>query len=84
MPALALRLGVALASSLLALGAAAQPSLKMMIPANPGGGWDQTGRNLAALDVERNPIHGALGAERLHQVFDPDHVLDFLRGRIIA
>ena len=28
--------------------AAAQPSLKMMIPANPGGGWDQTGRNLAA------------------------------------
>ena len=26
----------------------AQPSLKMMIPANPGGGWDQTGRNLAA------------------------------------
>jgi putative tricarboxylic transport membrane protein len=26
----------------------AQPRLKMMIPANPGGGWDQTGRNLAA------------------------------------
>ena len=26
----------------------AQPSLKMMIPANPGGGWDQTGRQLAA------------------------------------
>ena len=26
----------------------AQPALKMMIPANPGGGWDQTGRNLAA------------------------------------
>jgi putative tricarboxylic transport membrane protein len=26
----------------------AQPSIKMMIPANPGGGWDQTGRNLAA------------------------------------
>lgn len=23
-------------------------SLKFMIPANPGGGWDQTGRNLAA------------------------------------
>ena len=44
----ALRLGVALASSLIALSAAAQPSLKMMIPANPGGGWDQTGRNLAA------------------------------------
>jgi putative tricarboxylic transport membrane protein len=31
-----------------ALPALAQPSLKMMIPANPGGGWDQTGRNLAA------------------------------------
>ena len=30
------------------LPAVAQPSLKMMIPANPGGGWDQTGRNLAA------------------------------------
>jgi putative tricarboxylic transport membrane protein len=26
----------------------AQPALKMMIPANPGGGWDQTGRHLAA------------------------------------
>jgi putative tricarboxylic transport membrane protein len=26
----------------------AQPAVKMMIPANPGGGWDQTGRNLAA------------------------------------
>ncbi|TAK50756.1 MAG: tripartite tricarboxylate transporter substrate binding protein [Betaproteobacteria bacterium] len=33
---------------LLASAAGAQPSLKMMIPANPGGGWDQTGRNLAA------------------------------------
>jgi len=30
-----------------AYSAHAQPSLKMMIPANPGGGWDQTGRNLA-------------------------------------
>ena len=28
--------------------AGAQPALKMMIPANPGGGWDQTGRSLAA------------------------------------
>jgi putative tricarboxylic transport membrane protein len=25
-----------------------QPTLKMMIPANPGGGWDQTGRALGA------------------------------------
>ena len=31
-----------------ASAAFAQPALKMMIPANPGGGWDQTGRNLAA------------------------------------
>jgi putative tricarboxylic transport membrane protein len=38
----------ALAVALAAGAAAAQPSLKMMIPANPGGGWDQTGRNLAA------------------------------------
>ena len=36
------------AFALLAGAAVAQPSLKMMIPANPGGGWDQTGRNLAA------------------------------------
>jgi putative tricarboxylic transport membrane protein len=37
-----------LAASLVAFAAGAQPSLKMMIPANPGGGWDQTGRSLAA------------------------------------
>jgi putative tricarboxylic transport membrane protein len=36
-------------ASLAAVFAAhAQPRLKMMIPANPGGGWDQTGRQLAA------------------------------------
>jgi putative tricarboxylic transport membrane protein len=29
-------------------GSASAQNLKMMIPANPGGGWDQTGRNLAA------------------------------------
>jgi putative tricarboxylic transport membrane protein len=38
----------ALLIALIALPALAQPSLKMMIPANPGGGWDQTGRSLAA------------------------------------
>ena len=37
-----------LAALLFAGGAAAQPNLKILIPANPGGGWDQTGRNLAA------------------------------------
>jgi putative tricarboxylic transport membrane protein len=46
-----MRLARFLLTSALALvtgAAVAQPSLKMMIPANPGGGWDQTGRNLAA------------------------------------
>jgi putative tricarboxylic transport membrane protein len=43
-----MRFLIALALSLGAGLAVAQPSLKMMIPANPGGGWDQTGRNLAA------------------------------------
>jgi len=38
---------VALAIAGVTAAAQAQPSLKMMIPANPGGGWDQTGRNLA-------------------------------------
>ena len=38
----------AAAAVLFSAVAFAQPSLKMMIPANPGGGWDQTGRNLAA------------------------------------
>ena len=39
---------VACAFSVVAIAVHAQPSLKMMIPANPGGGWDQTGRQLAA------------------------------------
>jgi putative tricarboxylic transport membrane protein len=43
-----MRVLTALALSLVAGLAVAQPSLKMMIPANPGGGWDQTGRSLAA------------------------------------
>src|SRR5688572_12988419 len=38
----------ACAAAALAGVAGAQPALKMMIPANPGGGWDQTGRTLAA------------------------------------
>ncbi len=41
--AFALVIGVGLAGS-----AAAVDSIKMMIPANPGGGWDSTGRGLAA------------------------------------
>jgi putative tricarboxylic transport membrane protein len=43
-----MKFAIALVMALFSFGAAAQPSLKMMIPANPGGGWDQTGRNLAA------------------------------------
>ncbi len=43
-----MKFAIALTMALFSIGAAAQPSLKMMIPANPGGGWDQTGRNLAA------------------------------------
>ena len=42
------RLLTGAAAVLFSAAALAQPSLKMMIPANPGGGWDQTGRNLAA------------------------------------
>jgi putative tricarboxylic transport membrane protein len=45
---LLLALALSLVVALVANSATAQPSLKMMIPANPGGGWDQTGRNLAA------------------------------------
>ncbi len=41
-------LSVAQAFGLPAAQAQAIGTLKMLIPANPGGGWDQTGRNLAA------------------------------------
>ena len=40
------------AAGALPLPAAAAPSLKMMIPANPGGGWDTTGRSLGAALLE--------------------------------
>jgi putative tricarboxylic transport membrane protein len=43
-----LRIASVFVAALVSFAAAAQPALKMMIPANPGGGWDQTGRNLAA------------------------------------
>ena len=39
---------VVLWSFLGAAGIANAQTLKMLIPSNPGGGWDQTGRNLAA------------------------------------
>src|SRR5574339_579028 len=53
-----MRFLLALALSLVAGIATAQPSLKMMIPANPGGGWDQTGRNLAAAMQSANLVSG--------------------------
>ena len=45
----------------LPLSALAATNLKMMIPANPGGGWDTTGRALgkALLDAKRGR-HGDL------------------------
>ena len=46
-----MRFSTMLFAGVMALAASpvsAQPALKMMIPANPGGGWDQTGRSLAA------------------------------------
>ena len=68
-----------LALSLVAGAVAAQPSLKMMIPANPGGGWDQTGRNLAAAmqsaklvsGVQFDNKGGAAGAIGLAQFVNP-------------
>jgi putative tricarboxylic transport membrane protein len=42
-------LGTAIAAGLLIAGeAAAIDSLKILVPAAPGGGWDQTGRALQA------------------------------------
>jgi putative tricarboxylic transport membrane protein len=42
------RVFAAVAAVFFSLPVLAQPALKMMIPANPGGGWDQTGRALGA------------------------------------
>ncbi len=57
---------------------AAAPNLKMMIPANPGGGWDTTGRALgkalheagAATAVTYENKGGAAGAIGLAQFFN--------------
>jgi putative tricarboxylic transport membrane protein len=70
-----MRSTLALALAFAAGAATAQPSLKMMIPANPGGGWDQTGRNLAAAMQSANLVSsvqfdnkgGAAGAIGLAQ-----------------
>jgi len=46
---------VGLASSF-ALSASALDSVKFMIPANPGGGWDSTGRNLGQAMVKAGAV----------------------------
>jgi putative tricarboxylic transport membrane protein len=43
-----MRAALLVSAWLASFAAFGQPALKMMIPANPGGGWDQTGRTLAA------------------------------------
>jgi putative tricarboxylic transport membrane protein len=42
-----------------ATGALAQQSIKFLIPANPGGGWDQTGRTLGKVMTEAKIISSA-------------------------
>jgi putative tricarboxylic transport membrane protein len=49
---------VGLASSF-AITANAMDSIKFMIPANPGGGWDTTGRNLAQAMIKAGVIKNA-------------------------
>jgi putative tricarboxylic transport membrane protein len=67
-----IRARIAVAAAALALGAPAFAidSIKMLIPANPGGGWDSTGRELgkamtasgAAKNVQYDNKGGAAGA----------------------
>jgi len=47
------------AIGLAATGALAQQSLKFLIPSNPGGGWDQTGRTLGKVMLEGKMISSA-------------------------
>jgi putative tricarboxylic transport membrane protein len=42
-----------------ALGAQAQSSLKFLIPSNPGGGWDQTGRTLGKVMTDAKIVQSA-------------------------
>jgi putative tricarboxylic transport membrane protein len=68
-------LAVLAAAGALPLGARAAGNVKMMIPANPGGGWDTTGRALgkamqdagAAASVSYDNKGGAAGALGLAQ-----------------
>ena len=47
------------ASFIVGTSAVALDSVKFMIPANPGGGWDQTGRNLSAAMLKANVVKNA-------------------------
>jgi len=81
-------LGGLAAASLLPLSTRAASSYKMMIPANPGGGWDTTGRMLGKAIVEARAVDavqydnkgGAAGALGLAQFItsakgDPDALI---------
>jgi len=67
------------AAGLLPLSARAAANIKMMIPANPGGGWDTTGRALGkamqdsglASSVTYENKGGAAGARGLAQIVNP-------------
>ena len=69
------RLALATAALAVVLPAAAVDSVKMMIPANPGGGWDTTGRELgkamtssgAVKNIQYDNKGGAAGAIGLAQ-----------------
>ena len=64
------RIAIAAAALAVSVPAAAVDSIKMLIPANPGGGWDTTGRELgkamiaagAAKNVQYDNKGGAAGA----------------------
>lgn len=51
--------GVAALSLFVSTAAMALDSLKVMVPANPGGGWDSTGRALVAAMTEAKSIKNA-------------------------
>ncbi len=80
-------LAAAAAAGLLPLSARAGANLKMMIPANPGGGWDTTGRALGKALLEakaadsvsydnKGGAAGALGlAQFLNQKGDPNAMM---------
>jgi putative tricarboxylic transport membrane protein len=59
MKPIARALGVAALSLLVSTAALALDSVKVMVPANPGGGWDSTGRALVAAMTSAGSIKNA-------------------------